>query len=147
MKTQATVNISAPADRVWAVFTDVQQWPSWTPSVTSVEALDGPAIEVGHRFRIKQPWLPRLIWQVTEVDAPRSWTWAVRSVGATTSATHEVVPRRPSECVVTQTIKQGGGLGVLAGLLTRRLTRRYLTLEGNGLKTASEKVHPVASQP
>lgn len=147
MKTQATVNISAPADRVWAVFTDVQQWPSWTRSVTSVEALDGPAIEVGHRFRIKQPWLPGLIWQVTQVDAPRSWTWAVHSVGATTSATHEVVPCRPSKCVVTQTIEQGGGLGLLAGLLTRGLTRRYLSLEGNGLKTASETVHPLAAQP
>jgi uncharacterized protein YndB with AHSA1/START domain len=147
MNTQATVTISAPADRVWAVFTDVQQWPSWTPSVTSVEALDGPAIEVGHRFRIKQPWLPGLVWQVTEVDAPRSWTWMVRSVGATTCAEHEISPRGASGCVVTQTIEQNGGLGVLAGFLTRRLTRRYLALEGNGLKTVSEKAHPVAPQP
>jgi uncharacterized protein YndB with AHSA1/START domain len=147
MNTQATVNISAPADRVWAVFTDVQQWPSWTSSVTSVEALDGPAIEVGHRFRIKQPRLPGLIWQVTEVDAPRSWTWVVRSSGATTSAKHEISPQRASECVATQTIEHRGVFGVLAGFLTRRLTRRYLSLEGNGLKTVSEKAHPVAAQP
>ncbi len=147
MNTQATVNISAPADRVWAVFTDVQQWPSWTPSVTSVEPLDGPAIEVGHRFRIKQPWLPGLTWQVTEVDAPRSWSWVVRSVGATTSARHELSPRQASDCVVTQTIEQRGVIGVLAGILTRRLNRRYLSLEGNGLKTVSERAHPVATQP
>ncbi len=79
MKTQAQVTIEAPVERVWAVFTDAQHWPSWTPSVTSVEPLDGPAIEVGHRFRIKQPRLPVLDWEVTEVDAPHAWTWVVRS--------------------------------------------------------------------
>jgi hypothetical protein len=147
MNTQATVTINAPAGRVWAEFTDVRKWPSWTPSVTSVEPLDGPAIEVGHRFRIKQPRLPGLVWQVTEVDAPRSWTWVVRSVGATTSARHHIAPGGESDCVVTQTIEQRGVLGVLAGILTRRLSRRYLSLEGNGLKTASERAHSVAAQP
>ena len=90
--TRASVDIAAPAERVWEVFTDVEQWPSWTASVSSLEPLDGPAIAVGHRFRIKQPRMPALVWQVTEVDAPRSWTWAVRSAGATTEATHEVSP-------------------------------------------------------
>ena len=79
---------NAPAQRVWAVFSNARHWPAWTPWVTSVVPLDGPTIEVGHRFRIKQPWLPALVWRVTEVDAPHSWTWEVRSVGATTSPTH-----------------------------------------------------------
>jgi hypothetical protein len=125
----------------------VQKWPSWTPSVTTVEALDGPAIEVGHRFRIKQPRLPALTWVVSEVDAPRSWTWVVRSIGATTSARHEVSLRGEAESVVTQTIEGRGLLGVLAGLLTRPMTRRYLAMEGNGLKSVSEKAQTLAPQP
>jgi uncharacterized membrane protein len=147
MNTEATITINAPASRVWAVFTDVPRWPSWTPSVTSVEPLDGAAIDVGHRFKIKQPKLLALVWEVTDVDAPRSWTWIARSPGATTSATHEVSPRGASGCVVTQTIEHGGGLGIVVGFLTRRITRRYLSQEGNGLKTATEKVDAVGAQP
>ncbi len=41
-------------------------------------------------------------------------------------------------------IDQRGVLGVLVGRLTRRLTRRYLRLEGDGLKAAVEKVERIA---
>lgn len=146
MKTTATIRIDAPLERVWAVFTDAQHWPDWTASVTSVEPLDGPAIEVGHRFRIKQPRFPRLDWEVSAVDAPRSWTWAVRSAGATTSATHVLTPQGASATEVEQVIDQRGPLGVIVGLMTRRLTRRYLQLEGDGLKAAVEKAEPLAPQ-
>jgi uncharacterized protein YndB with AHSA1/START domain len=147
MITRATVDVNAPTERVWEVFTDVAKWPSWTASVTSIEPLDGPGIEAGHRFRIKQPRLPTVVWQVTQVDAPRSWTWVVRSAGALTAATHDVAPQGASACVVTQVIDQRGILGAVFAVMTRRLTRRYLALEGNGLKAASEKAHPLAPQP
>jgi uncharacterized membrane protein len=146
MITRASVDIAASAERVWEVFTDVERWPSWTASVSSLEPLDGPAIAPGHRFRIKQPRMPVLVWGVAEVDVPRSWTWVVRSAGATTYASHEVSPRGPSACVVTQVIDQRGPLGLVVALMMRRLTRRYLELEGQGLKAASEKAHPLASQ-
>ena len=147
MKTTASISIDAPAERVWAVFTDAPNWPTWTASVSSVEPLDGPAIEVGHRFRIKQPRFPELVWEVTAVDAPRSWTWVVRSAGATTSATHVLTPDGTSATDVEQVIDQRGPLGVIVALMTRRLTRRYLQLEGEGLKSAVEKAEPLAPQP
>src|SRR5690348_2220058 len=106
MRTQATIEIGASAERVWQVFTDVRRWPTWTPSVTSIEPLDAPSVAVGHRFRIRQPKLPALVWEVTEVDAPRSWTWVARTPGARTAATHQVASRGESACVVTQVIDQ-----------------------------------------
>ena len=115
MKTQAQVTIEAPVERVWALFTDAQNWPSWTASVTSLEPLDGAAIAVGHRFRIKQPRLPVLDWEVTEVDAPHSWTWVVRSAGATTSATHELSPRARRPALSRRSSTSAGPLGVVVG--------------------------------
>ncbi len=138
MMTRATVEIAADAQRVWEIFTNVSEWPTWTESVTSVRPLDGPEISVGNRFEIRQPKLPTLVWEVTAVDAPHSWTWVVRRPGATTSATHDVSPLGASSCVVTQVIEQRGPLGVVAGALTRRLTRHYLSVEGAGLKAVSE---------
>jgi uncharacterized protein YndB with AHSA1/START domain len=145
MNIQADITVDAPAARVWEVFADPTHWPEWTPSVTTVEALDGPTLELGHRFKIKQPRLPALVWTVTAVDAPRSWTWVARTPGARTAATHVVAPQGDASSTVTQVIEHHGVLGTIAGLVTRRQTRRYLAMEGNGLKAASEE-HPVAPQ-
>ena len=139
MMTESSVEIDAPASIVWDVFVDVERWPSWTKSVTRITPLDGPGIEVGKRFKIKQPRLANLVWKVTEVDPGVSWAWRQRSLGGTTIATHEVVPQGSDRTLVRQRIDQRGPVGVLVGVLMRRLTKRYLDLEGQGLKSCSEQ--------
>ena len=139
MITEGSVEIDAAAPVVWDVFADVEQWPSWTTSVTRIVALDGPGIDVGKRFKIKQPRLPSLVWKVTEVNPGVSWTWCQKSLGGTTLASHEVVPQGPDRTLVRQRIDQRGPVGVVVGLLMRRLTRRYLDLEARGLKSCSEQ--------
>src|SRR5687768_9829723 len=133
MQTDDSIQIDAPPAVVWEVFADVEQWPRWTASVTSLEALDHAGLEVGRRFRIKQPRLPRLTWVVTSVQAGSSWTWASRTPGNTTEATHWVEPLDGgTRTLVRQRIDQGGPGGVLVGALMRRTTRRYLRLEAEG---------------
>jgi uncharacterized membrane protein len=147
MITTNSVQISAPADVVWSVFTDVERWPTWTQSVTSLQPLDGAGLEVGRRFRIQQPRLPALVWEVTAVEPGRSWTWTARSAGARTDAWHQVRPQGDAVAVVTQGIDQRGPLGVVVGVLMRRLTRRYLAMEAHGLKRASEDRAQGADRP
>jgi uncharacterized membrane protein len=133
------VEIDAPAAQVWQVFADVERWPEWTASMRRIEALDGPGLEVGNRFRISQPRLPTLVWHVTQVDPGRSWTWRQRSPGATTEAWHEVAAAVDGRTVVRQRLDQRGPIGALVGALTRGLTRRYLDLEAEGLKARCER--------
>jgi uncharacterized membrane protein len=140
MITESSIEIDAPAQVVWDVFVDVERWPEWTASVQTLRRLDGPGLEVGDRFEIKQPRLPNLVWQVTEVDRGASWTWRQRSFGGTTLATHEVVAQGPSRTLVRQRIDQRGPVGVAVGVLTRRLTKRYLALEGQGLASRTEQL-------
>jgi uncharacterized membrane protein len=132
-----SVTISATTDEVWCVFTDVERWPEWTASVRSVEVVSGGGVALGARVRIKQPRLPALVWKVTEVEPGASWTWVSRSPGVVTTARHTVTPQGPGETLVTQSIEWGGPLGGL-GRLYAGLTRRYLALEGAGLKARSE---------
>jgi uncharacterized membrane protein len=139
MMTDSSVEIDAPASIVWDVFADVERWPEWTASMTRLVALDGPGIEVGKRFRIKQPRLPDLVWEVTAVDPGVSWTWRARSPGATTDATHEVVAQGNERTLVRQRIDQRGPLGVAVGVLMRPMTKRYLDLEARGLAATSEE--------
>src|SRR3954447_23561717 len=139
MITESSVEIEASATTVWDVFVDVEQWPTWTSSVTELVALDGPGIEVGKRFQIKQPRMPKLVWEVTDVDPGTSWTWRQRSPGGTTLATHEVIPQGDAHTLVKQRIEQRGIVGVMVGALMLRMTKRYLDLEGQGLKARSEE--------
>lgn len=137
MLSSSSVEIKASADLVWDVFSDVEHWPDWTASVTRLRGLDGAQLEVGRRFAIKQPRLPRLVWTVTEVEPGVSWTWEQRSPGGLTSARHEVAPTAGGT-VVRQELAQRGIVGSVVGVLMRQMTRRYLAMEAQGLKTRSE---------
>ena len=138
MKVTDGVLIDASIERVWDVFSDAERWPEWTASVTSLTLIEGSRVAVGTRVRIKQPRFPHLVWEVTEVEPGVSWTWVSTSPGARTAATHILSSRGPASTHVVQIIEQTGPLGVLVGRLTRRLTRRYLTMEAAGLKQRVE---------
>jgi hypothetical protein len=141
MNTGNDVEIEAPAALVWNVFTAVERWPLWTASVTEAVGLDGPAIAVGNRFAITQPRLPRMVWEVTEVDPGTSWRWRARSFAAESLAYHEVAPIGAGRTLVRQRLEQRGALGALAAIAMRRLVRRYVALEASGLKRYVEDLH------
>ncbi|MGE2720309.1 SRPBCC family protein [Mycolicibacterium celeriflavum] len=141
MITECGADIEAPAAVVWDVFSDVERWPEWTASVTRLVALDSRELLVGNRFQIKQPRMPKLVWEVTEVTPGVSWTWAQRSPGGLTVARHEVTPIDAARTRIHQVLEQRGPVGALVGLLMRSMTRRYLDLEAEGLKARCEQLH------
>ncbi len=139
MFNEDSIEIDAPPQLVWDVFSDVERWPEWTASVTSLVGLDGPALAVGKRFAIKQPGLQKLVWKVTEIDPGASWTWVHRSPGVLVSARHDLT--QPGDrTLVRQQLDQRGVLGALVGRLTVKKTKRFLALEAQGLKARSEQL-------
>ena len=139
MITESSIVIDAPAGLVWDVFTDVGRWPEWTASISSLTPLDGPALAPGKRFAIKQPRIPKVVWEVTAIEPGRSWTWRQRSFLATSLAIHELSPKGDDRTLVRQRIEQRGAIGVVVGALMRGLTKRYLAMEGEGLKARTEE--------
>jgi uncharacterized membrane protein len=140
MFNEDSIEIDAAPQLVWDVFTDVEHWPDWTASVTSLVGLDGPELAVGRRFAIKQPGMQKLVWQVTELSPGSSWTWVQRSPGAVVTARHDVTARPGGGTLVRQQLDQGGVLGGLVGRLMAKKTRRFLKLEAQGLKARSEQL-------
>jgi uncharacterized membrane protein len=140
MITEDSVEIDAPAQLVWEVFSDVQGWPEWTASVTSLVGKDGANLAVGQRFSIKQPGMSKLVWKVTEIDHGSSWTWVQRSPGVLVTARHHVVARTDGRTLVRQQLEQRGVLGALVGRLMVKKTKRFLQLEAQGLKARSEEL-------
>ncbi|OBH48492.1 SRPBCC family protein [Mycobacterium mantenii] len=140
MFTEDSVEIDAPPQLVWEVFTDVEHWPDWTASVTSLTGLDGPGLAVGRRFAIKQPGMSKLVWKVTDIDPGTSWTWVQSSPGVRVTARHDVVARPGGRTLVRQQLDQRGVLGALVGRLMAKKTERFLDLEGQGLMARSEQL-------
>ena len=140
MITEDSVEIDATAQLVWEVFSDVERWPEWTATVTSLIGLDGPALAIGRRFAIKQPGMQKLVWRATEIDPGSSWTWVQRSPGVLVSARHDVIAQPGGRTLVRQQLDQRGVLGAFVGRLMVKKTKRFLELEAQGLKARSEQL-------
>ncbi|MFZ4517152.1 MAG: SRPBCC family protein [Microthrixaceae bacterium] len=138
MEIVRTADIAAPAATVWSVMSDVEQWHTWTASVTSVELTDPGPIGVGSRAEVRQPRLPRVIWTVTEWRPGRSFTWEQRSPGARAVGVHTVESTGEGTSRVTLTLRQEGPVGSLVGRLFRGLSGRYVDMEAAGLAARSE---------
>ena len=139
-RTNDAIDIDAPADLVWSVYSDVVGWPAWTESVTSAELSPSGLLAIGSRAQIKQPRLPRVEWTVTALEAGREWVWENKAPAATSVAAHSVVASGEGRAHVELWIDQRGLVGRTIAVLVRRMTRRYLRMEAEGLKRQCESL-------
>ncbi|KGN30551.1 cyclase [Knoellia sinensis KCTC 19936] len=141
MEQSIEVDIDAAPERVWEVMSDVERWPEWAETVTTVTRLDDDsALGLGSRARVEQPKLPPTEYVVTEFDPGRSFTWVATGPGVRTTARHTVEPRGEAGTRVRLSVEQAGPLGKVMGrLFFKGLTDRYLAAEAAGLKARSEQ--------
>jgi uncharacterized protein YndB with AHSA1/START domain len=135
---ELTFEIAAPPELVWAILVDVERWPEWTGSMREVTKLDGDELAAGKTVRVRQPRMPALIWEVSELEPGKSFSWRSSSPGITTLGTHRVRPAAGSRTKVTLGIHQSGPLAPTVALLTGGRTKRYVQMEADGLKTRCE---------
>jgi len=86
MKYEVTEEIDADPSDVWAVLADVEHWPDWCPTMSSVRRLDDGPFGVGSAAEVHQPKLPRTIWRVTEFEPGRRFEWATTSLASPPAA-------------------------------------------------------------
>jgi uncharacterized membrane protein len=138
MTYRASIDIDAPVERVWNVLVDVEKWPDWSPTMTSVKRLESGMFRPGSSARVKQPKLPEAIWRVSAMMPQKSFTWSTRSRGVTTVARHTVAARDEGGTRVGGEIEQSGALSLVAKVFFSRQTKRYLQEEAHGLKKRCE---------
>ena len=132
-----TVEIGAPPHRIWEVMSDVERWPEWTASVTSIRRLSPEPFAVGSKVVIRQPKFPPAMWVVTDIQPNRSFTWRSGAPGVYVFAHHSIEPT-PTGSRVTLSLRYNGLLGGVLGWLTAGITNRYLAMEASGLKQRAE---------
>ena len=138
MHFEQSIDIDASQPRVWDVLTDLEAWPHRIETVHSVELLTPPPVGEGSRVRLKQPKLPEGTWDVTVWDAPSYFEWRQRSGGVSTVAGHRIEALDDARSRLTLTLEMRGVLVPILGRIYRNLTKRYMTLEAQGMKRGAE---------
>jgi uncharacterized membrane protein len=132
-----SIDIAAAQERVWQVITDVESWPQWTKSMTAVKRLDEGPLRFGSRARVKQPGLPSLVWQVTDITDGVEFIWTTRTPGVDATATHRL-DEAPGGVRLTLTVAWTGMFAGVVAAMAGKQTRKYLALETVGAKARSE---------
>jgi len=127
-----TVTIDATAADVVPIMNAVEDWPSWTASVSWVRRSATGPLSVGETITVKQPRLPAGTWTVTAVDG-LGFTWTSSSLGVRSTGDHWA-REDGGQTTVELTLTLAGPLARLTGLLYAGLIRRYVRLEANGLR-------------
>jgi uncharacterized membrane protein len=135
---EATIDIQAPAERIWPVLSAVESWPRWLPTVVNVEPLGDVPLQVGRRYRVTQPKLQPTVWTVSAIDAGRRFEWRSRMPGLELVADHAIGETGPGTARVRLQFEFRGWLGALLALLYGALTRDYLGREAQALKDRVE---------
>jgi uncharacterized membrane protein len=135
---ESVIDIQASRERVWEILVDVERWPEWTPTVLSVQREDSGVLSVGSRAYIRQPKIRPARWEVTQLAAPRNFTWISRSPGVLVTAGH-VIEAVGGGSRITLSLEFSGFLSFLIFPLMRGLSQRYIATEAQKLKERSER--------
>ena len=88
---RATARSAASPDRLWSIVSDVERWGDRLPTVDVVRPLGSGPTGVGSKFDVRQPGLPKAVWEVTVwQQQARSFTWVSTSPGIRSTAVHTV---------------------------------------------------------
>jgi len=127
------VKRSTPAtlERVWAVLSDVDNWPRVLPTFDSVSRVGGDARGgVGARFEVKQPGLAKAVYEITEWQSGRSFTWVSAASGVRTTASHRLEAEANGTRLIL-TVVWSGPLAWLARLLFGRKSSKMVQQEAD----------------
>jgi uncharacterized membrane protein len=140
MHFEQSIDIDARQQRVWEVLSDLEAWPQRIETVDLVELLTPAPVGQGSSVRLKQPKLPEGTWEVTVWDAPSYFEFRQKSGGVTNVAGHRVEALEEGRSRLTLTLDMRGLLVPVVALFYKGLTNRYMTIEAQGMKRASESV-------
>jgi hypothetical protein len=134
---QATARSTASPDRLWSLASDVERWGDRLPTVDSVRPLGSGPVGVGSRFEVRQPRLPKAVWEVTDWQG-RSFTWVSSSPGIRSTAVHSVHDDGDGSRLELS-LRWSGPLAWLLELLIGRMARSMVETEAETFARLAER--------
>jgi carbon monoxide dehydrogenase subunit G len=137
---ETTVEIAAPAAVIWGIMVDVEKWPEWTPSITSVQSVGSGDFGMGSEAKVAVRSMGisvSSVWKVTQFEDGRSFTWESSARGVRSVAAH-VIDAGAESCRVTLWVELSGMMVTLLGPMFSYVSRRNVDREAAGLKARAE---------
>jgi len=135
---EESIDVEAGQQRVWDVLSDIEGRPSHIETVDVVELRTPGPVAEGSRVRLKQPKLPEGEWEITVWDPPSYFEFRQKSGGVTNVAGHRVEALAEARSRLTLSLDMQGLLVPVVALFYKDLTKRYMTIEAQGMKSAAE---------
>lgn len=130
----ASIDISAPVEKVWALMSDIARWPEWNKDITSAQ-LNG-ALQPGTTFTWKAG--PGTITSRLEAVEPKQLiSWSGKTMGIRAVHIWRLAANDQSTTVTTEESWSGLPTRVLKGY-SRRTLEKAIDTGLALLKTAAE---------
>jgi ribosome-associated toxin RatA of RatAB toxin-antitoxin module len=126
------------AERMFQLTTDIEQWPSLMPTVTSARRLDDRAFGVGSSALLKQPGQRPAVWTVTDFAPSHRFVWEAKVFGVRMTASHIIEPTDQGCRNQLLLDIEGRGSRLMGRLLGKRL-RKVLATENECFRVAAER--------
>ncbi|MFZ0271449.1 MAG: SRPBCC family protein [Acidobacteriaceae bacterium] len=138
MHTIERVVINASPAAIWQVLADVERWPTWTPTVLSVEPITRDGFKVGAKYRVTQPKLRPAVYEVTERVPHQAFTWVQKATGASMIAEHRLTAFDGHGTEVELAFATRGLFGAILGSMYSKTIADYVKTEAKSLKQHCE---------
>ncbi|MBP8181765.1 MAG: SRPBCC family protein [Acidimicrobiia bacterium] len=125
-------------DVLWDLTIDLDALPQISPTFSSIEALDPGLVQVGSRYRLKQPNQPSKIWTITAIEPLERFEWQTSATGLTITATHILTPLPGDQSRNELRVNLSGWASGLLGRFLRKPIGRALQTENDGFYKAAK---------
>lgn len=135
-----SVHIDAPAADVWTAMVDIETWPAWASQFKRLDRLDAGPLALKSRVRVRPKGQPASVWQVTEFEDGRSFSWSSALMPGVRVTGGHVISPHSGGTTAEFWLESGGLLGRLLGpLLRRTIFSRNTRSATEGLKAHLER--------
>jgi uncharacterized membrane protein len=84
MRFESSIGINAPAEKVWALVDELEEWPQWMPSIKKIERVSKGPLAVGSQLSVtaKVSWLTvKLLMTIIEFIPERTVVLGGKALG------------------------------------------------------------------
>ena len=84
MRFESSIDINAPAEKVWALVDKLEEWPQWMPSIKKIERLSKGPLTVGSQLSVTAEvsgFTVTLLMTITEFVSERSVVLEGKALG------------------------------------------------------------------
>lgn len=142
MQIEASVEINAPVERVFAFVSDVERQPEWIGAVSSVSDLSPGPLQVGSTFQLALDFMGRQAearQEITRLEPNQAITQATTSGPISTEISITLEPSGSGTILRNVTQAELGSLGRFAGPLVTRTIKHQLETDLQTLRSILER--------